>query len=325
LNNTSNNKKNNVQGGSDCFPHGIFGQIIEATGGLYTAAVTEASGGVSVGALLNCRARGLFRLQGLSPCAGDRVRISPPENDQTDGEYVITEVEERVNSLIRPKLANIDLALIVVSAVEPAPNRYVLDKLTAIMQGRNIPAAILFTKIDLGNVSGLADTYAAAGYETFCVDNRSGAGTEQVAERMRGRFTALIGNSGVGKSSLLGNLIPGLDPATAEISKKLGRGRHTTRTARIFPLPGGGFAADTPGFSTVDISRYLGRVKPSELSGMFFEFSAYSNKCGFPDCSHVKETDCAVKLQVGKTIPQSRYDSYVRMYDELQRQGETYD
>jgi ribosome biogenesis GTPase len=257
------------------------------------------------------------------------VQIAPAqtENTQTEGEYVITDVEERVNSLIRPKLANLDWALIVVSAVEPAPNRYVIDKLTAILQGRNIPAAILFTKIDLGDVSGLADTYAAAGYETFCVNNRKGREDEfaRIAERMRGRFTALIGNSGVGKSSLLGNLIPGLDPATAEISKKLGRGRHTTRTARIFPLPGGGFVADTPGFSTVDISRYLGNVKPSELSGMFPEFSAYSYKCGYPDCSHVKEADCALKQQVGKAIPQSRYDSYVRLYDELQQQSETYD
>jgi ribosome biogenesis GTPase len=308
-----------MPGGIDS-PRGVlFGRIVEATGGLYTVALAEDSGGFTAGVSVNCRARGLFRLQDISPCAGDLVRIMPPESDRPDEEYVITDVEARVNSLVRPKLANIDLALIVVSAVEPAPNRYVIDKLTAIMQGRNIPAAILFSKIDLGDVADLADTYAAAGYETFSVDNRSGAGTEQIAERLRGRFTALIGNSGVGKSSLLGNLIPGLDPATAEISRKLGRGRHTTRTARIFALPGGGYIADTPGFSTVEVSRYMRDVRPGDLSGMFPEFAAYVSDCGFPDCSHVKEADCAVKRHAGKgkPIPQSRYDSYVRLYDEI--------
>lgn len=261
--------------------------------------------------MLKCAAKGIFRLDGISPCAGDNVRVVAEEN----AEPLVAEILPRKNFLVRPPLANLDGIVLVISSCQPAPNRFVLDKLIAICDSKGIEPMIVFTKADLDSAEELSQLYSAIGIEVCTVDNISGDGAEKVMDFISGKTVALIGNSGVGKSSLLNVLFPQLGLETAHISKKLGRGRHTTRQVEMYRLAGG-YIADTPGFSTVDTERYC-RIPKGELDGAFREFADYAGECMFGDCAHIKEKGCAVKAAVeqGK-IARSRYDSYLRMYEE---------
>ena len=287
----------------------LDGMIVSAVGGIY---YTETADGV-----LACRARGIFRNKSLSPAAGDKVTVIADDN----AEPVIDSVSERKNYLVRPPLANLDMVLFVVSACEPAPNAYIIDKLIAVFESKGIETALIFTKTDMQGCADISDIYSGAGYKCFFSDiNTDAADIRAYAAE---KVTALIGNSGVGKSSLMNRIFPELDSETGEISKKLGRGRHTTREVRMHPL-GGGYIADTPGFSTVDIERY-GRIPKEELAGCFREFAPYLGKCRFSDCAHLKETGCAVTeaLAEGK-IPKSRYESYARLYRETAENEKKY-
>lgn len=278
------------------------GRILRAVGGLYEV---EADG-----ERVLCKARGIFRSRGISPCAGDYVRFSAEEN----AEPIIEEIRERRNVLIRPPLANLDIAVLVISTCEPAPNAYVIDKLTAIFEEKGIETVPVFTKTDIAECNELAEIYGKIGYKCFFTDNLTGSGTAPLKEYLRGKTAALIGNSGVGKSSLINCIFPELEKQTGEISKKLGRGRHTTREVTLYPYCGG-YVADTPGFSTVEIGRYAD-IKRDELKSCFREFSEM--KCRFADCIHLKETGCGVREAVESgEISESRYKSYTRMVDEI--------
>ena len=277
----------------------INGRIVRSVGGIYSV---ETDGGV-----LNCRARGIFRNKSVSPSVGDNVTVTSEDN----AEPVIDSIGERKNYLIRPPLANLDLIMLVVSSCEPFPNAYIIDKLIVVFESKNIETALIFTKTDKRGCTELADIYEAAGYKCFLTDMNSGA--DEIRSYAAGKVTALIGRAG--KSTLLNAVDPTLDIATGEISRKLGRGRHTTREVTMHPLDGG-YIIDTPGFSTVDIERY-GRIPKGEIADCFREFAPYSDKCRFADCAHLKESGCAVTeaLAAGK-IPRSRYDSYARLYAE---------
>ena len=217
---------------------------------------------------------------------------------------------------MRSPLANLDGIVFVNSCVEPAPNRFILDKLVAISDSKGIEPLIVFTKTDIGAAGELPELYGSIGIKVCSVDNTTGVGAEEVRDFIRGKTTAFIGNSGVGKSSLMNVLFPHLSLETAHISRKLGRGRHTTRQVEMYRLEGG-YVADTPGFSTVDTERYC-RIPKEELDGAFREFAGYSGKCMFADCAHIKEKGCAVREAVeGGMIARSRYDSYLRMYEEV--------
>lgn len=278
------------------------GRILRAVGGLYEVEADSER--------VLCKARGIFRSRGISPCAGDYVRFSAEEN----AEPIIEEIRERRNVLIRPPLANLDIAVLVISTCEPAPNAYVIDKLTAIFEEKGIETVPVFTKTDIADCVELAEIYSKIGYKCFFTDNLTGSGTEPLKEYLRGKTAALIGNSGVGKSSLINCIFPELEKQTGEISKKLGRGRHTTREVTLYPYCGG-YIADTPGFSTVEIGRYAD-IKRDELKGCFREFTG--KKCRFADCVHLKETDCGVRKAIENgEISESRYKSYTRMYEEL--------
>ncbi|MCR4780851.1 MAG: ribosome small subunit-dependent GTPase A [Ruminiclostridium sp.] len=280
----------------------LDGKIIRAVGGIY---YTETSEGV-----LACRARGIFRNRSVSPAAGDNVTVSAEDN----AEPQIESIAERKNLLIRPPLANLDMVLLVVSSCEPSPNAYIIDKLISIFESKEIETALIFTKTDMREVKGLAEIYEKAGYRCFFTDPERGA--DDIRACAEGKTSAMIGNSGVGKSSLMNRIFPELNTETGEISKKLGRGRHTTREVRMYPLGGGGYIADTPGFSTVDIERY-GRIPKAELAGCFPEFVPYIGKCRFADCAHLKESGCAVTEAVNAgLIARSRYESYARIYAE---------
>lgn len=279
----------------------VTGRIIKATGGFYY--VSCPSG------VYEARARGLFRKENITPYVGDYVTV------QTDGDagYIMS-VLERKNFLVRPPLANIDQLIIASSFSDPQPNLYVMDKLIAVAEHKDITPVIVFTKKDLLNMPSLVDIYGGAGFSVLSASALTGEGIDELKRILAGKVSAFAGNSGVGKSSLLNAVDEKLLLRTGEISAKLGRGRHTTRHVELFETPGGGFVADTPGFSSVDTDR-LEIIYKEELQHCFREFSDYIGKCRFVGCSHTTEKGCAVLDAVSRgLIAPSRHGSYTAMY-----------
>lgn len=263
------------------------------------------------GEITECRARGVFRKQKLTPLVGDKVTI------ETDGKNgTVTEIYERRNSLIRPPVANIDKLIIISSVTEPVPNLPILDKLTAIAADKNIEPVVVFSKADLGDAAPLVEIYKKSGIESFAVSSKTGEGIENFRHIFDSSVCVLTGNTGVGKSSALNAINPDLDLATAHISNKLGRGRHTTRTVELYEMFGG-YIADTPGFSSLDFENSEIIIKEN-LPFCFPEFEDYIGQCKFVSCAHIGEKGCRICQAVADgDIQQSRYDSYRLMYDEV--------
>ena len=278
------------------------GIIIKCLGGLYTVESPDS--------IYECKARGVFRNRGISPCVGDRVNI---ENG------VISEILPRKNCIIRPPLANLDQLIFVVSTCSPAPNYLILDKFIAIAEFKGITPVVVITKTDLGDSSEIHKIYSSIGIDVLEVDYNNEATVEAVRKLLAGKISAFTGNSGAGKSTLLNAVDPSLNIPTAEISKKLGRGRHTTRHAELYKLAGGGYIADTPGFSTFDTNRY-DIIRKDELADCFREMRGITDECQFRDCSHTCEKGCAVleAVESGK-ITKSRHESYCAMYEEAKQ------
>ena len=278
------------------------GIILKCLGGLYTVESPDD--------IFECKARGIFRKKGISPSVGDNVIV---ENG------VISEIGERKNFLIRPPLANLDQIIFIVSTVSPVPNFLILDKFIAIAEYKNIEPVIIITKIDLGDSKPIKDVYSSIGIKVFEADYNSESSIQAVRELLKGKISAFTGNSGAGKSTLLNAVDPDLNIPTGEISKKLGRGRHTTRHAELYRLKDGGYIADTPGFSTFETNRY-DIIRKEELAGCFREFADYTENCLFRDCSHTCEKGCAVVEAVANgIIPKIRHESYCAMYDEAKQ------
>lgn len=283
------------------------GIIIRSLGGIYTVDAPEG--------IYECSARGIFRKKGISPVCGDNVEIS----FEKDGSAVIDRICERSSFIVRPPLANLDVLVLVSSTCEPRPNTTLIDKFTAIAVYKGITPVIVFTKIDKSAPGDIAGIYRKCGFEVFEIDNTTGEGSAELAARLAGKLCAFTGNTGVGKSSLLNNIFPDMELSTGEISKKLGRGRHTTRHVELFRLSGGGYVADTPGFSSFDVNRY-DIIFKDKLAGCFPEFEGFIGKCRFPDCAHIKEKGCAVLEAVASgIIPASRHQSYALMYEEASK------
>ena len=278
------------------------GRIVGVSAGLYSVEQNNKT--------VYARSRGVFRQKGIKPVVGDYVELNYEENTQP----VIWGIQERKNFIIRPPLANIDLAVLVVSSCEPKPNALILDKLAAIFESKGIETVFVFTKIDRADAEVFKEIYEGVGYKTFSVNNATGDGAERVAAYLRGKTSALIGNTGVGKSSLMNYIAPEVSHKTSEISKKLGRGKHTTREVRLYKIGENTYTADTPGFSTVEIGKY-GAIPSSELAESFREFSDYLGGCRFKDCAHIKEDGCLLRAaaEEGK-ISRSRYDSYCKLF-----------
>ena len=277
--------------------------IIKGIGGFYY--VKTADG------VVECRAKGIFRKRGITPVAGDRVRL-----EHEAGTAVIAEVLPRKNVFVRPPVANVDQFFIVASTVQPAPSTLVIDKLSAIAVDRGAQPVLVITKGDLQDAGALMQCYRTAGFPVLCVNAATGEGLAPLCAMLAGKLSVFSGNSGVGKSTLLGALMPGQTLATGEISQKLGRGRHTTREVTLYEAHGG-LVADTPGFSTMDIERYE-LFRKEELPEGFREFAPYLGECKFTSCSHTCEKGCAVlkAVEEGK-ISRSRIDSYIAMYNEV--------
>jgi len=282
----------------------VSGILIRVTGGFYYVDCDSE--------VLECKARGVFRKNGNTPVVGDRVEVEVKK----DGYHSLSSILPRKNFLTRPPLANLDRLFIVVSAVRPEPNTLVIDKLTAAATSIDVEPVIVFSKTDMSSVDDLLITYRKAGFHCVVYSDITKEGVEEVKSLLSGKLSAFIGNSGVGKSTLLNNILPDLGLKTAEISDKLGRGRHTTRTVELFKLESG-FIADTPGFSTVDLIRYSLNNK-DELMHCFPEFEDYIPQCMFTSCSHTVEKGCSVIEAVANgEISLSRHISYKLMYEEL--------
>ena len=282
----------------------VEGMLLKSIGGLYYA---ETPLGI-----LECKARGIFRKQNISPCAGDKVVIT----DIVENKGVVDKILTRKNSLVRPPLANLDYIVFVTSTCEPTPNLTLLDKFLAIAKYKDIKSVIAVTKLDLQKNDELISIYSNADVVFIEVDYDTPESYMKLYGMIEGKITAFTGNTGVGKSTLLNHIIKDLDIKTADISKKLGRGRHTTRNVELYKLDNGGYIADTPGFSTFDTQRY-DIIFKEELASCFPEFNEYEGKCRFQNCAHVKEKGCAVLEAVHSgLIPSSRHNSYVEMYEE---------
>ncbi len=290
----------------------LEGMIIKGIGGFYYVE--------SGGQLYECRARGALRGKGsrtgkVTPVAGDRCVISV----HPDGLASVDQVLERRNYLLRPPLANLDNLFIVVSLCQPQPNALIVDRFISLAEHKGINPVIILTKLDLAEDNGFGDIYRGAGFTVIHADYASdGQGfLDEIRGIMKNKISAFAGNTGAGKSTLLNALCPGLNRETGETSKKLGRGRHTTRETELFPLESGGKIADTPGFSSFD-GEFAEFVYKDELADTFREFADYAPDCRFTGCSHTCEKGCAVleAVRSGK-ISKSRHSSYVALYNEV--------
>ena len=277
------------------------GRIVKALSGFYYVD----SGN---GTLTQCRARGRFRKERMSPLVGDWVRFSG-----SGAQGMVEEIEPRRNSFIRPAVSNLDALVVLASGANPVTDPFLIDRVAAIAGNQNVPVVLCVNKTDLESGESLTHIYRHAGFPVFPTSAASGEGVAALHEAVRGKTVAFTGNSGVGKSSILNCL--GFSVETGEVSEKLGRGRHTTRHIELYSLGSNTFVADTPGFSAFDTER-MELVHKEQLQYAFPEFAPYLGHCQFPDCAHRKEPGCAVRkaLAEGK-IGQTRYSSYERLYE----------
>ncbi len=267
---------------------------------------------------VECRARGRFRLEKTTPLVGDKVQISV----SSSGKGTVETIYPRKNSFQRPPVANIDQMVMIASDAVPVTDPYLIDRVAALCELSSCECIICINKCDLASADDLYEIYTAAGYRTFRVSAESGEGIEEFKEVLKGKLSAFTGNSGVGKSSLINAIDPDFRIATGSISKKLGRGRHTTRHVELFKLSCGGIAADTPGFSSLE-DEIPELLHKDELQYAFREFAPHLGQCRYNDCAHLSEPGCAVTkaLEAG-TIPPSRYASYKRLYEQAKNYAE---
>ena len=275
------------------------GRIIKGVAGIYTVVLGDSE--------YLCQARGLFRKQGRSPIVGDFAEISITDEEKKTG-YLL-DIFERKNELIRPKIANVDQAVIVVAAEQPQVNLKLLDEFVIMIEKQKLDIIICINKIDLdenGNYIAVGEVYKNAGYTVVYASAEKTSGLDELRSLFAGKVSVLAGPSGVGKSSLINSVFPNVQMQTGELSKKIARGKHTTRKTEFIPVAENGYLADTPGFTSI----FLEHIPLAEFKYLFREFEDYNDKCRFADCSHLAEPDCAVKERLGSGISLSRYENY---------------
>ena len=283
------------------------GKIIKGIAGFYYVH--------TVAGLVECKAKGIFRKEQIKPLVGDMVEIELTDEEKLLGNIV--KILPRKNTLIRPASANIDQALVIFAIVKPDPNYNLLDRFLITMEQQNLPAIICFNKKDIATEEErqeLIAAYGGCGYQVLFVSGIQNDGLDEIKAHLKGKTTVVAGPSGVGKSTIINALYPASRMGTGEISRKIERGRHTTRHAELFALSDDTFIMDTPGFTSLS----LGDMEKEELQSFYPEFAEHEESCKFGGCSHISEPVCGVKkaLLNGK-ISKVRYDNYVLLYEEL--------
>ena len=278
------------------------GRIIRSLSGFYEVQTQDGA--------VTCRARGNLRRGTEIPQTGDLVTISVER-----GKGMVEKIHPRRNSFVRPAVANIDALVIFAANANPVTEPFLIDRVAAIAGDQEVPVYLCVNKCDLDPAQDLIRIYTHAGFSVIAASAETGEGIEELRALIQGKLVAFTGNSGVGKSSILNRLCPGLNLPTGEVSEKLGRGRHTTRHVELYDLGDGTLVADTPGFSSFDTDQMDVMLKEN-LQYAFPDFGPYIGSCQFHDCSHRKEPGCAVTaaLAAGEIEP-TRYDSYLRLYE----------
>lgn len=281
------------------------GRIIKGIGGFYY--VKTATG------VIECKPRGIFRKSNTKPLVGDLVDISLIDSNSG----IIDSIKERKNYLIRPPIANVDQLFIVVSTSNPSPDLFFIDKIIVTSEFHRIDPVILVNKIDLTSGEEIKNIYESAGFKVIITSALNKFGIDSITASFSGKVIAFTGHSGVGKSSILQSIYPDFTIETGEVSQKIGRGRHTTREVQLFETDNGSFIADTPGFSSIELCKYLD-INKDQLAFYFRDFMPFIDNCRFSGCMHIKERDCAIINAVNEgKISISRYESYKRLYDEF--------
>lgn len=260
-----------------------------------------------------CKLRGRFKLKGIRPIVGDIVEYMP--DSFKSGR--IENIYHRKNELKKPRIANVDQVILVTTLKQPKVSLKMVDRFLVLAEKAGLQTVIVFNKIDLldsveltelENIENIYSRY----YKTLRTSVKKGTGLKELKEVLKNKISTMAGLSGVGKSSLLNSVSPGVSLKVGEISERLQRGKHTTTHAELLRLEFGGYVADTPGFANLDISD----IKSVELKDLFPEFLE-AGTCAFPDCVHINEPGCSIKKAIGKSIPESRYESYISFYHEL--------
>lgn len=289
----------------------LLGTIVKGIGGFYYVHTEKG--------VFECRARGIFRKNGIKPTVGDKVQISVLDEAHHKGSLDV--IEERKNELTRPRVANVDQAVIVFAAKDPQMNLDLLDRflILAEEQGLDILICINKTDLDLNKAyEAVAAFYRKAGYPLVLASAEEGIGLKELQCALAGKISVLAGPSGVGKSSLINSAFPEFSLETGALSLKIARGKHTTRHAELMQIAEDGFIVDSPGFTSLS----LGHIHHENLHYYFREFQPYLHQCYYTGCSHTHEPNCAVKEHTGidKEIAQARYDRYVALYLEIQKE-----
>ena len=287
-------------------PSGI---IIKGIGGFYYVNTDQG--------IIECKARGKFRKQDVIPLVGDKVEVDLSPHDDTKGS--IESIHPRSVEMVRPPVANVDQLVIVCAIAAPAPSLMLLDKFLLAAENKGLEAVLCINKIDLDQdkeYEKLYNIYHSAGYKVICTSKRTKQGIDELKDILHNRITAFAGSSGVGKSSLLNAVDPRFTLQTGEVSKKIERGKHTTRHVELLKLENGGYVLDTPGFSTFE----LAVIKADELTHCYREFDNYTEQCRFRGCSHTAEPGCAVIEAVKEgSISPTRHENYIQFYQELKK------
>ncbi len=293
----------------------MYGKIIKGIAGFYYVHIPSSEEDFGDGFIYECKAKGIFRKDNLRPLVGDDVLMEVIDEETKTGNIV--KICDRKNALIRPAVANVDQAMIIFSIVKPQPNFNLLDRFLIMMQQQKVPVVIVFNKLDIdenANGSKYEEIYSGCGYTTVCVSTKTLEGIDKLRTILRGKTTTVAGPSGVGKSSLINSLCGNTYMETGDISRKIERGKHTTRHSELITLPKDTYVLDTPGFSSLSVFN----MEPEDLYTFYPEFIQYEKNCRFAGCSHINEPDCAVKeaCRCGN-ISELRYENYCLIYNEL--------